>query len=140
MAALTLRVITPDQIVLDTTVDTVNFPALDGLMGVLSRHAPMVTALDAGPLVYSGSEGAGTLFVSGGFAEVRNNTVRVVTEASEPASSIDIERATEAAERARKRLADRDSGEAGVTFDGSRAQAALRRALMRSNVASKARR
>ena len=140
MAALTLRVITPDQIVLDTTVDTVNFPALDGLLGVLPRHAPMVTALDAGPLVYSGSEGSDTLFVSGGFAEVRNNTVRVVTEASEPASSIDVERAAEAAERARKRLAERDSGESGVTFDGTRAQAALRRALMRSNVASKARR
>ena len=50
MASLTLRVITPERIVLDTTVRQLKFPAIDGSMGVLPRHAAMVAALDAAEL------------------------------------------------------------------------------------------
>jgi len=102
--SLTLRVITPEAIVVDTTASTVKFPGLDGLMGVLPRHAPMVAALDAGHLSWTEDGVARNMFISGGFAEVRDNTVRIVTEASEPASEIDVDRAERSAERARERL------------------------------------
>jgi len=109
-------------------------------MGVLPRHAAMVTALDAGCLTWTESGGEQEMFVAGGFAEVRSNTVRVVTEASEPASDIDVERAQEAAERARERLRHRGASEDGEPFDLFRAEASMRRALQRLNVAKHRRR
>jgi F-type H+-transporting ATPase subunit epsilon len=130
---LTLRVITPERIAIDTTVDSLKFPAIDGLMGVLPRHAPMVAALDAGALTYRSGTREETLFVAGGFAEVRNNTVRLVTQAGERASEIDEERAREAERRARERLDQARHGGA-KDVDMIRAEAALRRALLRLRV------
>jgi len=135
--SLTLRVITPDAIVLDEVADTVVFPASDGLMGVLPKHAPMVAALASGDLKYSRGGAEHHLFVSGGFAEVRNDTLRVITEASEPPSAIDVERAREAAERARERLKQRKTP-GPESFDLLRAEAALRRALARLRVSGRA--
>ena len=136
---LTLRVITPESIVVDTTASSVKFPGLDGLMGVLPRHAPMVAALDSGALTWTEGGAEMDMFVSGGFAEVRGGTIRVVTEASEPASDIDVERAQQAAERARERMRSRGPAEDGEPFDLFRAEASLRRALQRLNVAKRRR-
>ena len=132
--ALTLRVITPDRIVLDEVVDAVVIPAADGLAGVLERHAPMVAALDSGDLKYSSGGREQHLFVSGGFAEVHDNTLRVITEASERPTDIDVERAERAAQRARERLREGELQRAEA-FDLLRAEASLRRAMMRLKVA-----
>lgn len=140
MATITLRVITPERIVLDTTAREVKFPGIDGSVGVLPRHAPMVTALDAGALTWTDDDGRIQYqFVAGGFAEVRGNTVRLVTEASEPASDIDVDRAAQAAERARERMRHRTVEEGTEEFDVLRAEASMRRALMRRFVAGKVR-
>ena len=129
-AQLTLRVITPDAIVLDEPVRSVRIPGLDGSIGILPRHAPMVAALDSGLVHYRNGGAEQVLFVSGGFAEVHDDTVRVVTEAGERPQEIDEERARAAEQRARERLAQgRASGE--EPLDLLRAEAALRRALMR---------
>src|SRR6185436_11101837 len=104
-AALTLRVITPEKVALDIQVRSVRIPGVDGSIGILPRHAPMVAALDTGLLRYKTDGGESLLFVSGGFAEVRHNTVRVVTEAGEKPEEIDEERARSAEQRARERLA-----------------------------------
>ena len=134
---ITLRVITPERVVLDTTVASVTFPALDGSMGVLKGHAPRVAALGVGELSFRDAAGPESgLFVAGGFAEVRQDTVRVVTEASEPPTAIDLARATAAAERARKRLAEYQSIR-GEDVDLIRAQYALQRALTRQRLATK---
>jgi F-type H+-transporting ATPase subunit epsilon len=129
VGTLTLRVITPDRIALDQSVASVRLPALDGSIGVLPRHAPMIAALDAGLLRYRTEPGGReqALFVSGGFAEVRGETLRVVSEAGEKPEEIDEERAREAEQRARERL----SVKPGDAIDLLRAEAALRRALMR---------
>tara|TARA_R110002126_G_scaffold66038_9_gene167969 strand:+ start:3083 stop:3505 length:423 start_codon:yes stop_codon:yes gene_type:complete len=136
--AITLRVITPDSIVVDTTCDSVKFPGFDGGMGVLPRHAAMVAALDDGELSWKGGEeNGGTMFIAGGFAEVRNNTLRIVTQSGERASEIDVDRATEAAKRAQENLRAgstlRESGE----FDLMRAEHAMRRALMRQKISKR---
>lgn len=127
---LTLRVITPERIVLDQAVSAVRVPALDGSIGILARHANMVAALDVGVLSYRTDGAERTLFVSGGFAEVRANTVRVVTEAGEKPAEIDEERARAAEARARERLAAARAT-VGEPIDLVRAEAALRRALLR---------
>jgi F-type H+-transporting ATPase subunit epsilon len=127
---LTLRVITPDRIAFDREVSSVVIPAVDGWIGILPRHAPMVAALDTGLLKFKDGDKQGVIFVSGGFAEVRANTVRVVTEAGEHPTEIDEARAREAEKRARDRIT---AGKAaiGEPIDLLRAEAALRRSLMR---------
>jgi len=136
---LTLRVITPDHIVLDTTATSIKVPGVDGSMGILPRHAQMITALDVGPLTYTKDGKEHDIFVSGGFAEVRQNTVRVVSEAGEPPDEIDETRAHEAEERARKRLDEMRAARGISDIDLLRAEAALRRALMRQKVSKRGR-
>ncbi len=130
-ANFTLRVITPDRIALDTTVDSIKVPALDGSMGILPRHAAMVAALDAGEVGFLSGGREESLFVSGGFAEVRGATVRIVADAAERPSDIDVDRAEQAAERAKERL------RVSKGIDVMRANAALRRALQRKLLARK---
>jgi len=131
--SLTLRVITPDRIVLDTRAESVKVPAVDGSMGFLPRHADLVAALDVGQLSWRAGGTENKLFVSGGFVEVHDDTVRVVSEAGERPEEIDVERARDAERRARERL-DK-SRTSGVEIDVLRAEAALQRALARLHTA-----
>jgi F-type H+-transporting ATPase subunit epsilon len=129
---LTLRVITPDKIALDQSVASARIPGLDGSIGILPRHAPMIAALDSGLLHYREQAGGQetVLFVAGGFAEVRDDTLRLVTQAGEKPEEIDEERAREAEKRARERISAGKTEE-GEPIDLLRAEAALRRAVMR---------
>jgi F-type H+-transporting ATPase subunit epsilon len=133
---LTLRIITPERTVVDTPASSVRVPATDGSMGIFPRHAAMVAALDAGELVYTKGGREERLFVAGGFAEVRQNTLRILTPAGEKPEEIDLERARAAEERARERLKPRrtDLSAQAPEVDLLRANAALRRALMRLKV------
>jgi len=126
---LTLRVITPDRIVIDTAAGSIRVPAADGSLGILRGHAPMVAALDVGPLLYRVGSDEHSVFVSGGFLEVRDNTVRVVSEAGERPEDIDEERARAAEARARKRLDEERAS--GADLDVLRAELSLRRAQER---------
>lgn len=128
--ALTLLVITPARIALDEQVESVRVPGVDGHIGILPRHANMMAALDVGLMRYRAGGREQTLFVSGGFCEVRGDTVRVVTEAGERPAEIDEERAREAERRARERISQAQV-QTGEPIDTLRAEAALRRALMR---------
>lgn len=134
---LTLRVLTPEKIVADQVVESVRLPGLDGSIGVLPRHAHMVAALQEGLLRYRAGGMEADLFVAGGFAEVRDNTVRVLTGASERVADIDLQRAREAEQRARERLAQRGTGGRLDEIDFLRAEAALRRALMRMQLSGR---
>ena len=132
---LTLRVLTPEKIVTDTVVESVRLPGLDGSIGILPRHAPMVAALDAGLLRYRNGGSEHFLYVSPGFAEVRDDTLRVVSEAATPADEIDAERARAAEKRARERIAQAQAGgPQAKDIDVPRAEAALKRALMRLQI------
>ena len=134
---LTLRVLTPDKIVTDTVVESVRLPGLDGSIGVLPRHAHLVAALQDGLLRYRAGGVEADLFVAGGFAEVRDGTVRVLTGASERVDQIDVDRAREAEQRARERLATHGEGGRHDEIDFLRAEAALRRALMRQQLSGR---
>jgi F-type H+-transporting ATPase subunit epsilon len=134
-ADLHLRVITPDKIALDVRTSSVGIPALDGRMGILNRHAPMVAALDAGVLRWDENGKPRHMFVAGGFCEVQGEDVRVVTQAGERPAEVDEKRAREAEARARERLRG-GKITPGEPFDTVRAEFALRRALMRLSTKS----
>jgi F-type H+-transporting ATPase subunit epsilon len=77
---LTVSVISPEAVLFEGTTDSVVAPAFDGKVGILTGHAPMVTLLGTGELRL-GAEGSGQRFhVEGGFLQVVDDTVRVVTE------------------------------------------------------------
>lgn len=135
---LTIRVITPERIVADTTATGVRIPGVDGSIGILPRHARMIAALDSGLVLLRKNGGAEeVLFVAGGFADVRDDTVRILTSAGEHAVEIDVERARAAEQRARARIDEAlRLGARDASIDFARADAALRRSLMRIRVHS----
>lgn len=78
---LTVSVISPERTLFEGEATSVVAPAFDGEVGILSRHAPMVTLLGKGTLRLEGAAGAGRRFtVEGGFLQVADDQVRVVTE------------------------------------------------------------
>lgn len=130
---LLLEVVTPDRKVVSTTADIVVCPGIEGQFGVLVGHVPFLSALDIGEMYYKQGGKTEHLAVSGGFAEVTGAKVTVVAESAELGREIDIERARRAMERAEKRLAAAKTEQ----IDYTRAEAALRRSIMRMKVAGR---
>jgi F-type H+-transporting ATPase subunit epsilon len=130
---LLLEVVTPDRLVLSTEADVVVCPGVEGQFGVLVGHIPFLSALEIGEMYYRKGGQTEYLAVSGGFAEVTGAKVTIVAEAAEKGREIDVERAMRAKERAEKRLAAAKTAE----IDWARAEAALRRAMVRTKVAAR---
>ena len=128
-----LEVVTPDRKLLSTEADVVVLPGAEGQFGVLYGHIPFLSALDIGEMYYRDGAKTEYLSVSGGFAEVTGKKVTIVAEAAEIGREIDIERARRAMERAQQRLATAKT----EAIDYTRAEAALRRAVMRMKVAGR---
>ena len=129
---LHLEVITPDAAVLHEDVDFVLVRALDGDLGIMPNHAPLIASLSIWPLCYDKGGKRQCVTVASGFLEVHDNTVTVITPASEKPEDIDVARAQSAEKRAEDRLAAH-----AADLDVTRAEAALQRALRRLDVAEK---
>jgi F-type H+-transporting ATPase subunit epsilon len=80
---LKVSVISPERILFEGEVDSVTAPAFDGEVGVLTSHAPMMTLLGKGVLRLGSGGSAGRFDVEGGFMQVIDDHVRVVTERAE---------------------------------------------------------
>ena len=134
MGKLHLEVVTPEKVMVSREVDIVVGPGSIGEFGVLEGHVPFLSGIVPGELRYSSANQTEYFVVTTGFAEVSDNRVSVLVDAAEKASEIDVERARKARERAEKRLA-KDRGSEDIDFD--RAEAALKRAIVRIRVAEK---
>lgn len=136
MATIKLDIVTAERSVYAEDVAMVIAPGIEGQLGILPHHAPLMTILQAGELrVKKGGEET-SLAISGGFLEVRPDRVVVLADAAERAEEIDVARAEEAKRRAQEWLADRHA----PGLDETRTQAALQRSLARLKVAEKIRR
>jgi len=129
-----LEVVTPDRMVIGENVDIVVSPGAEGEFGVLHQHIPFLTTLREGELRYRIGGQLNYMAVSGGFAEVLPEKVTILAESAELAREIDVNRAKKARERAEERIAQAKREE----IDYVRAEAALKRALIRLKVAEKA--
>jgi F-type H+-transporting ATPase subunit epsilon len=135
MATLRLEIITAERQVFSDDVNTVVAPGVDGELGVLPHHAPLITMLKPGEVLIRKDSDETYLFVSGGFLEVRPDKIIILADACERADEIDIERAEAAKHRAEERLKTRVP-----ELDVAQTQAALLRALIRLQIAERRRR
>ena len=133
---LKLRIITPERVVFDEeNIDSVTLPGVMGEMTILPQHAPIMTELRPGPVLFRRAGEEVDLALSGGFMEVRNDTVVVLADTAERSDEIDQTRAEEARRRAQEAIAERQG-----TIDIARAMAALERAQARLRVVDRRRR
>lgn len=99
-APLHCSVITPEQQVLDAAATSVVMPAHDGLVGILKNRAPLLTELGTGVLRVDTDQGPREFFIDGGFAQVLNNEVTILTERAAAAENISAAQAQKALEEA----------------------------------------
>lgn len=85
MATLTVSVISPERVLFEGPARGVVAPAFDGEVGILPMHAPLMTLLGRGTLRVETADGPQRFTVDGGFLQVAENHVRVVTEKATPA-------------------------------------------------------
>ena len=135
MSSIKLDVVTAERVVFSDEVDVIVAPGIEGQLGVLPHHAPLMTILKPGELLVRKDGEEFSLVITGGFLEVRPDRVIVLADAAERVEEIDIARAEEAKRRAQEQLRERPS-----EVDTARAQAALLRALARLEVVQRRRR
>ncbi|TMC95143.1 MAG: F0F1 ATP synthase subunit epsilon [Chloroflexi bacterium] len=132
---LHVEIVTAERELYSGEANLVSAPGTEGRLGILPRHAALLTTLSPGALNIKLGDAEEPIFVSGGFLEVSNNSVIVLADTAELAEEIDQARAQEARRRAQEELAQAQS-------DVERAEllGALERAMTRLRVAELARR
>lgn len=126
--ALTVRVIAPDKTVWDSPAEEVILPSTTGQLGILTGHAPLLTALDTGVMRVRASKDWVAIALLGGFAEVENNEVTILVNGAERGDSIDRDAALKAYQAAEVRL---NQVPAGDRQEQIQATQALKRARAR---------
>lgn len=134
MPKIKFEIVTAERVVYSDEVDVVVAPGIEGQLAVLPHHAPLMTMLQPGELLVRKGTEEQSMFVSGGFLEVRGDKIVILADAAERAEEIDVARAEAAKRRAEERITQYPAH-----MDHARAQAALLRSLMRLKVAEKSR-
>jgi F-type H+-transporting ATPase subunit epsilon len=130
---LQLQIVAADRSLVNEWVDEVEIPGAEGYFGVLPGHTPLLALLGAGELWYRQGQEKHYLAIAFGFAEVLPDRVTVLAQLAERAHEIDVARAEAARKRAEQRLAS-----PSLDMDFERARIALMKALVRLQVASRA--
>ncbi|GAB4365348.1 MAG: ATP synthase F1 subunit epsilon [Elainellaceae cyanobacterium] len=130
---LTVRVIAPDKTVWDSPADEVVLPSTTGQLGILTGHAPLLSALDIGVMRVRTNKDWMPIVLLGGFAEVENDEVTILVNGAERGDKIDREAARTAYSEAETRLNQARSS--GNRQEQIQAERALRRARARFQAA-----
>jgi F-type H+-transporting ATPase subunit epsilon len=133
-AHLQLQIVSADRSLVNEQVDEVQIPGADGYLGILPGHTPLLTTLEVGTLWYRQGSEKHYLVIAFGFAEVQPDRVTILAQIAEKADEIDLGRAESAKKRAEERLS-----KPTTDMDFERARIAMLKALVRLQVASRAR-
>jgi F-type H+-transporting ATPase subunit epsilon len=131
---LQLQIVSADRLLVNEQVDEVQIPGSEGYLGVLPGHTPLLATLQVGELWYRQGLEKHYLFIAFGFVEVQPDRVTILAQIAELADEIDLARAEAAKKRAEERLSKPTS-----ELDFERARIAVQKALVRLQVASRAR-
>jgi F-type H+-transporting ATPase subunit epsilon len=134
---LILEIVTPDRAVVREVVDEVQLPGTEGYLGILPGHTPLLTGLKVGQVWYRKGTEKFYLSIAFGFAEVLPDRVRLLAQDAERAEEIDVTRAEEEKRRAEALIQAARTGAADVDFE--RARISMMKAMIRIQVAAKAR-
>jgi F-type H+-transporting ATPase subunit epsilon len=137
MAKLTVELVTAERQVLAQEADIVIAPGGEGEIGILPHHAPLVTTLTPGVMVLRNNGEEQVLAIGGGFLQVFKDRVLILADAAERSDEVDEQRAEESRRRAESALKD---AQARGPVEAEAARLALRRSLVRLNVARRRRR
>ena len=132
--SIELQIVTPDKLLVKEQVDEVEIPGTEGYFGVLPGHTPMLASLAVGEMWYRKGQEKTYLSLAFGFCEVLPDRVTILATLAERADEIDVARAEEAKKRAEERLA-----KPTTDMDFERARIAMLKALIRLQVATRAR-
>ncbi len=130
--SLNVRIIAPDRTVWDQSADEVILPATSGQLGILSGHAPLLTAISTGVMRVRAAGQWSAIAVMGGFAEVEKDEVTILVNRAERGETVDRSAAESAQAAADKVLAESTDKEARIQakIDRQRATALLQAAEM----------
>lgn len=130
---MTIRceIVTQERLVYEKDVDSINMPGIEGRMGILPNHSPLLTVLDFGEVITRTNGEEEYFAIGGGVAEVQPDKVIILADSAEHAEEIDEERAAAARERANKAM---DEGVEGDPVAYQMIEAALRRAQLRVDI------
>jgi F-type H+-transporting ATPase subunit epsilon len=133
VSKMTVEVVTPERVVYSGEAKMVIARGVEGDLGILPNHMPLVTPLKIAPVrIKTEGDKETKIAVSGGFMEVRGDKVTILAETAELPEDIDVERALAAKSRAEKRLIDKHPD-----LDIRRAERALQRAIARLQAVDK---
>jgi F-type H+-transporting ATPase subunit epsilon len=121
-ATLTLEIVTPDAIVYSDDVQMVTLPAIEGQVGILPRHVPVLTRIVPGEIIVRKNGRDEFLAIGEGLVEITGDRVAIVTDMAVAAKDIDEARAEEARQRAMAHLRDKLSDEEVATVNASLAR------------------
>ena len=132
MSSYTLEIVTPIK---DIRLDNVSYlrcPGLDGSFGVMNKHREGIFALSIGELKIKKNGKDEYFAIGGGFAEILNDSVKLLVESLEKSNEIDLDRANKSIERAKKRKIERDS-----ELNEARINASIARAINRLKISKR---
>ena len=132
--SIRVDIVTAERLVFSQDADIVMVPGIEGEMGILPHHEPIMTMIKPGEILIRKGTEEYSLAVSGGFLEVTPDHITILADAAERADEIDIARAEAAKKRAEEKLTTH-----AADTDSANAEASLRRALARIKVAEKRR-
>jgi F-type H+-transporting ATPase subunit epsilon len=120
---LTVRVISPDKTVWDAEADEVILPSTTGQLGILSGHAPLLSALDIGVMRVRANKNQSwqAIALLGGFAEVEENEVTILVNGAERGDSIDLEKARADYNQAQAKLSQVAAGDRQAQIQATQA-------------------
>ncbi len=130
---LTVRVIAPDKIVWDDQAEEIILPSTTGQLGILTNHAPLLTALGMGVMRIRDGKNWKAIALLGGFAEVENNEVKILVNGAELGDNIDKAQAGAVFEEAQRKLDT--ATQSGDRQKQIQAENALKRARVRYQAA-----
>ncbi|TAH51623.1 MAG: F0F1 ATP synthase subunit epsilon [Chloroflexota bacterium] len=133
-----LDIVTIERVVVSEEVDYVSAPGIDGVLGILPKHEPLLTALSIGELHYRKGGQETSFAIGGGFMEVRPDKVTVLADVAESADEIDEQRAEAARKRAQELMSQKvETGSEAV--QAVLLEQTMRRAELRLKVARRRR-
>ena len=133
MPKIKLDIVSAERALVSEEVDYISAPGAAGILGILPRHTPLLTALTIGELRYKKDGEEFTYAIHGGFMEVRPDHVTVLADAAEHAEEIDEARAEQARQRAQEMLKEKPHADAEFAL----IEQSLRRAELRLRVAKR---